>query len=76
MDRKEEVLRKFGRYVTARREKKNQTIQELAMAAGLSSEQLRQIEAGEIDVPLPTIISLSGGLEISPAELLQSLDPD
>jgi transcriptional regulator with XRE-family HTH domain len=75
MDQKDEVLKKFGRYLTALREKRRLTVQELASAAGLTSQQLRRIEAGEVDILFTTVVMLSGGLDITPGELLQSLDP-
>jgi transcriptional regulator with XRE-family HTH domain len=75
MDQKDEVLKKFGRYLTALREERRLTVQELASAAGLTSQQLRRIEAGEVDILFTTVVMLSGGLDITPGELLQSLDP-
>lgn len=52
------------------------TVQELAAATGLTSQKLRRIEAGEVDILFSTVVTLSMGLDISPAKLLQSLDPD
>ena len=75
MDQKDEVLKKFGRYLTARREERNMTVQELAAATGLTSQNLRRIEAGEVDILFTTVVMLSKGLDITPGELLQSLDP-
>ncbi|MBN8850448.1 MAG: hypothetical protein BGO55_31945 [Sphingobacteriales bacterium 50-39] len=76
MDQKDEVLKKFGRYLTALREERKMTVQELAAATGLTSQKLRRIEAGEVDILFSTVVTLSMGLDISPAKLLQSLDPD
>lgn len=75
MDRKDEVLKKFGRHLTALREERKLTISELAAAAGLLPHQLRRIEAGEVNILFTTVVSLSRGLEVSPDVLLQSLDP-
>ena len=75
MDQKDEVLKKFGRYLTARREERKMTVQELAAATGLTSQNLRRIEAGEVDILFTTVVMLSKGLDITPGELLQSLDP-
>jgi transcriptional regulator with XRE-family HTH domain len=75
MRRKDEVLKKFGRYLTAIREEKQLTIPALAAAAGLTPYQLRRIEAGEVDILFTTVISLSRGLGISAGQLMQSLDP-
>jgi len=76
MDRKDEVLRKFGRHLTALREERKLTIPQLAAAVGLTAHQLRRIEEGEVNILFTTVVSLSRGLEISPDVLLQSLDPD
>ena len=75
MDQKDEVLKKFGRYLTALREERKMTVQELAAATGLTSQNLRRIEAGEVDILFTTVVMLSKGLHITPGELLQSLDP-
>lgn len=75
MDRKDEVLKRFGKHLTALREEKKMTIPELAAAAGLPPHQLRRIEAGEVNILFTTVVSLSRGLEISPDILMQSLDP-
>jgi len=75
MDRKDEVLKRFGRHLTALREERKMTIPELAAAVGLPPNQLRRIEAGEVNILFTTVVSLSRGLEISPDILLRSLDP-
>jgi transcriptional regulator with XRE-family HTH domain len=75
MDRKDEVLRKFGRHLTALREERKLTVPQLAAAVGLTAHQLRRIEEGEVNILFTTVVSLSRGLEISPDVLLQSLDP-
>ena len=75
MERKDELLKKFGRYLSALRKERSLTLRELANATGLTPHQLRRIEAGEVNILFTTVISLSKGLEISPGELLQSLDP-
>lgn len=75
MDQKDEVLKKFGRYLAALREERKMTVQELAAVTGLTSQNLRRIEAGEVDILFTTVVMLSKGLHITPGELLQSLDP-
>ena len=76
MDQKDEVLKKFGKYLTTLREEKKLTVGALASAAGLTSHHLRRIEAGEVDILFSTVVMLSRGLDITPGRLLQSLDPD
>ena len=75
MDQKDELLKKFGRYLTALRKERMLTIEELAAAAGLTPEKLRRIEAGKVDILFTTVVMLSMGLDITPGELLQSLNP-
>lgn len=75
MERKDKLLKKFGRHLTALRKERSMTIRELADVTGLTPHQLGRIEAGEVNILFTTVITLSNGLEISPGELLQSLDP-
>ena len=70
MDRKDEVLLKFGRQVASLRKKNEISISSLAAAAGLKEDQLRRIEAGEVNVLFTTIIAIAGALNTSPGELL------
>ena len=74
MDRKEEILHKFGQRLTILRKEKNLSVMELASAAGLRSQQVMQIEDGKVNLLFTTILSLARGLEISPDELLKSID--
>jgi transcriptional regulator with XRE-family HTH domain len=73
MDRKEKVLRKFGKRLTALRREKSLSTRELAVAASLEYRQVSQIEAGETNLLLTTIISLARGLDIPPDKLFESL---
>jgi len=75
MDQKDEVLKKFGRYLTALRKERKLSVEELAAATGLTAHKLGRIEAGEVDILFTTVVMLSRGLDITPGELLQSLDP-
>jgi len=75
MDRKDELLKKFGSHLAALREERRLTIPELAAASGLTPAQLRRIEAGEVNILFTTVVSLSRGLKISPDLLMQPLDP-
>jgi transcriptional regulator with XRE-family HTH domain len=71
MDRKEEVLRKFGRRLTALRAQKQLSIRELATAAGLEPDRVIKIEAGQVNLLFTTILALARALQVSPDELLQ-----
>jgi transcriptional regulator with XRE-family HTH domain len=73
MERKEEVLRKFGKQVAAIRRQKQLSIPQLAIATGLRPGKLVRIEAGKVNLLFTSILALSKGLGISPDELLQSV---
>jgi transcriptional regulator with XRE-family HTH domain len=73
MERKEELLRKFGKQLSILRKRKNLTVRELATAAHLEFEQVRKIEAGKSNFLLSTLMALARGLEMTPEELLRTL---
>ena len=73
MDRKEKVLQKFGKSLTALKKEKGLSTRELAAAADLKYRQVLQIEAGEVNLLFTTILSLAKGLGIPPDKLLESL---
>lgn len=73
MERKEELLRKFGKQLKTIRKQKGLSVRELAVAAHLATGQLQKIEAGKVNLLLSTILSLAMGLEIAPEELLKAL---
>jgi transcriptional regulator with XRE-family HTH domain len=74
MDRKEKVLRKFGKRLTALKKEKGLSTRELAAAAGLEFRQVLQIEAGKTNLLFTTILSLSKGLEVTPDKLFESFE--
>jgi transcriptional regulator with XRE-family HTH domain len=73
MERKEDVLRKFGKQLTALRIQKKMSIRELAIATGLEPVRLRKIEAGLVNLSFTTILSLARGLGTDPHELLSAI---
>ena len=73
MERKEELLRKFGRQLKILRKQKGLSVRELALEARLDTEQVRRIEAGKVNLLLSTILALARGLDIPPDELLRAL---
>jgi transcriptional regulator with XRE-family HTH domain len=73
MERKEELLRKFGRKLTLLRKQKGLSVRELAVAAGLNPDQVKKIEAGKANFFLSTLVALAMGLEMLPEELLSTL---
>jgi len=74
MDRKEKVLQKFGKRLTALRKEKDLSTRELAASAGLEYRQVLLIEEGKTNLLFTTIMSLSKGLQVSPDKLFETLD--
>ena len=73
MDRREEVLRKFGQRLTYLREKQNFTISELAARSGLDPGLIGEIEAGRVDPEISMIVALARGLGVAGGELVDGL---
>jgi transcriptional regulator with XRE-family HTH domain len=73
MERKEEILRKFGERVTELRLRKNLSLRELAIAAGLERNKMQRIEEGKVNILFTTILALAGALGITPEELMEFL---
>ena len=75
MDRKEEVLRRFGLRMAELRQEKGLSTGTLAAVTGLREDLLDRIEEGKVDVMFTTILIIAHGLGVSPEELLDTL-PD
>jgi transcriptional regulator with XRE-family HTH domain len=73
MQRREEILRKFGKQVALLRKQKKLSVRELALAADLDYTRVQRIEAGKVNLLVTTIMSLAKGLDVSPDHLLRSL---
>ncbi len=73
MDRKEDVLLRFGRQVAALREQNNIGIEELASRSGLDEEQIEGIEGGKINIRYTSLLALARGLGVTPRQLLEFL---
>jgi len=63
------VAIEFGREIRRRREAQGLTLEQLADRAGLTPNYIGTIENGKRDPSLSTVLALSSGLRISPAEL-------
>lgn len=70
---KDVALHKFGRRLAALRCQKKLSVRELAIASGLTSRQIEQIEAGKVNLLFTTIVALARGLGVDPEELLETL---
>jgi transcriptional regulator with XRE-family HTH domain len=70
MDRQEDALRKLGRRLKQLREEQGLSTAELASLTALEPNDISNMEAGALDVPLTTIIALARALGTTPAQLL------
>ena len=71
MGSKEINQQKFAQAVLRAAEDKELSLRKLAAASGLEFSQVQRIAKGKVNLALSTIISLSEGLEITPAELFR-----
>jgi len=71
VEKKEIILKKFGRHLRKLREESNLSVQELALAAGLDTAHLLKIEAGRSNLLFSTILALARALSVEPGELLK-----
>jgi transcriptional regulator with XRE-family HTH domain len=70
MDRQEDALRKLGRRLRELREEKGLSIAEFASLTALEHNDINNMEAGKLDIPLTMIVALARALGTSPAQLL------
>jgi putative transcriptional regulator len=70
MDRQEDALRKLGRRLRELREEKGLSIAELASLTELEHNDINNMEAGKLDIPLTVIVALATALGTTPAQLL------
>jgi transcriptional regulator with XRE-family HTH domain len=70
MDKKEDALLKLGRRLIQLRQQQHLSIDELAARSGSGIPEIGGIETGKVDPSLTTLIALSRGLGLPPAELL------
>jgi transcriptional regulator with XRE-family HTH domain len=70
MDRLEDALRQLGRRLSQLREEKGLSIADLATLTALEPNDINDMEAGKLDIPLTTIVALARALDTTPAQLL------
>jgi transcriptional regulator with XRE-family HTH domain len=73
MNRQEDALRKLGRRLRQLREEQGLSIAALASLTALETKDISIMEAGQLDVPLTTIVVLARALRTTPAQLLTHL---
>lgn len=67
--RDEVILKKFGNRLRDLRTERRISQQSLELKAGISKNQIGNIERGEVNVTLITLMAIASVLEISPKEL-------
>jgi len=70
MDRQGDALLKLGRRLRALREEKGLSIAALATLTALEHNDINNMEAGKLDIPLTIIFALARALGTTPAQLL------
>jgi transcriptional regulator with XRE-family HTH domain len=70
MDRQEDALRELGSRLLRLREERGLSIEGLATLTALEPSDISAMEAGELDIPLTTLVALARGLGTTPAQLL------
>jgi len=63
-------LRKLGLRLRQLREERGLSIAELAILTALAPSDINTMEAGELDIPVTTIVALARALGTTPARLL------
>lgn len=67
---------RFGRTVRALREKAGYSQESFADAAGVHRTAMGNLERGEVDPRLSTMVKVAKGLELSLSELFQAVEKD
>ncbi len=65
-------LKPFGRQIRRLRRERDLTQDQLAERAGLDPRVIRFVESGERDVGISTLWMLAEGLDVQPADLVES----
>ena len=63
-------MRRLGRRLSQLREEKGLSIAALASLTALEPNDINNMEAGKLDIPLTVIVALARALDTSPAQLL------
>ena len=63
-------MRRLGRRLRQLREEQGLSIAGLASLTGLEPNDISTMEAGELDIPLTTLVALARALGTTPAQLL------
>lgn len=64
------TLQKFGEHVRQLRERTGLSLRELSYRCNIDNSKISKIEQGKVNITLLTVLELSAGLGLPPAELL------
>lgn len=70
-----DLRRRFGQLVAAHRRRRGMTQEQLAEAAGISSDMIAKVETGASGARFPLIEKLAAALDVDPAELFTAEVP-
>lgn len=73
--RNKHVLLRFGHHLKSIRLAKGWSQEELCFKAGLSKNQIGNIERGEVNVTLTTVVAIASAFGMSISELYTGFDP-
>jgi transcriptional regulator with XRE-family HTH domain len=68
-----EIAKEFGKNVLAARRRADISQEELSFRAGLHRTEIGQLERGNRDPKVSTLIKLSGALSLPPGDLLKGM---
>jgi len=68
-----EIAKEFGKNVLAARERADLSQEELSFLAGLHRTEIGQLERGNRDAKVSTLIKLAGALSLPPGDLLKGM---
>ncbi len=71
-NRDKDALLKFGVHLRSIRMAKGISQQQLELTAGISKNQVGNIERGEVNITLISLLAIAKALEISPKDLFDS----
>lgn len=72
--RNKRVLLKFGHHLKSIRLAKESSQEELCFKAGLSKNQIGNIERGEVNVTLTTVVAIANALDMSISDLFSGFE--
>lgn len=72
-DLSEEIARAFGEKLTAARAKAGLTQEELGHRCGINRAHIGELERGNVDIRLSSLVRVAGALGLTPCDLMPNL---